>query len=368
MAWAAGANRVFAIERDKVAELATAIMRENRCSEVVTVLGDDAARVELPEPVDVLVSECIGSGGLGTTQIGAVLETRKRCVRPGGIVIPKSTTVVMAPVESVLTELYLKFWRSRPGGFAYDPAEIWARDQMYTVVLRPEELMGPPQDLFTLRYDLAEEYHGFSIEHTVPLTRRGTVHGIGVWFRCQLTDEVALDTSPGEPLTHWYQCYLPLREGIRVDAGDSLVVSVGHRYCSEESVWDWTVRSNSASTKPGRQTTLMSVSKMSAGTAGRPESENTGVGVVASLLETIRQRVDGEATSSYTRWLLDGGVDRYGAKVLEEANELVRAASAEGRDRTVEEAADLVYHLFVLLRGQGIELEDVTNELGRRRR
>ncbi len=96
-------------------------------------------------------------------------------------------------------------------------------------------------------------------------------------------------------------------------------------------------------------------------------AEELGPETLGELAETIRSRSDSGPEASYTKRLLDGGVDAYGAKVLEEAEEVVRAARCEGKTRTVEEAADLLYHLFVLLRGQHIELGDVARELRRRR-
>ncbi|MEN6459340.1 MAG: bifunctional phosphoribosyl-AMP cyclohydrolase/phosphoribosyl-ATP diphosphatase HisIE [Thermoguttaceae bacterium] len=97
-------------------------------------------------------------------------------------------------------------------------------------------------------------------------------------------------------------------------------------------------------------------------------AEELGPETLGELTETIRRRGSSEAEASYTKRLLEGGVEAYGAKVLEEAEEVVRAAREEGRQRTVEEVADVLYHLFVLLRGQGIELADVAEELRRRRR
>lgn len=88
---------------------------------------------------------------------------------------------------------------------------------------------------------------------------------------------------------------------------------------------------------------------------------------VGELIETIRQRRNADAKSSYTKRLLDGGIDAYGAKVLEEAEEVVRAAREEGKQRTVEEVADLLYHLFVLLRGEEIEINEIAIELINRR-
>jgi len=88
---------------------------------------------------------------------------------------------------------------------------------------------------------------------------------------------------------------------------------------------------------------------------------------IGELIETIKQRNNADVGSSYTKRLLDGGLEAYGAKVLEEAEEVVKAAGKEGKQRTIEEASDLLYHLLVLLKGQGIELDDIAMELIKRR-
>ncbi|NOS68268.1 MAG: bifunctional phosphoribosyl-AMP cyclohydrolase/phosphoribosyl-ATP diphosphatase HisIE [Candidatus Peribacteraceae bacterium] len=89
---------------------------------------------------------------------------------------------------------------------------------------------------------------------------------------------------------------------------------------------------------------------------------------IGLLLQTIKERSESAAADSYTKQLLNGGIDAYGAKVLEEAEEVVRAARCEGRQRTIEEASDVLFHLLVLLRGEGIELSDIAEELRRRRK
>lgn len=86
------------------------------------------------------------------------------------------------------------------------------------------------------------------------------------------------------------------------------------------------------------------------------------------LMRTISERSLSGDSSSYTKQLLNGGADTYGAKILEEAEEVVRAAKGEGKKRTAEEAADLLYHLLVLLQGQDIGIVEVANELLRRRK
>ena len=87
------------------------------------------------------------------------------------------------------------------------------------------------------------------------------------------------------------------------------------------------------------------------------------------LMDTIRQRADADPSESYTARLLANG-DLVARKVLEEAGELAFAAkdTATGLpdQRVVEEAADMLYHLLVLLKQQQVDPQRVADELDRR--
>jgi phosphoribosyl-ATP pyrophosphohydrolase len=87
------------------------------------------------------------------------------------------------------------------------------------------------------------------------------------------------------------------------------------------------------------------------------------------LEQTILARRTASGEKSYTAQLLAGGVEKIGGKVLEEAAEVVQAAGEPGdagREHYVREAADLVYHLLVLLAARDIRLTEVEAELARR--
>jgi len=84
------------------------------------------------------------------------------------------------------------------------------------------------------------------------------------------------------------------------------------------------------------------------------------------LYDIIKDRKENPVKGSYTNQLLDKGFERVAQKVGEEAVELIISAGNEGRQRTVEEAADLFYHLFVLLVQKEISLLDVEAELEKR--
>jgi phosphoribosyl-ATP pyrophosphohydrolase len=86
-------------------------------------------------------------------------------------------------------------------------------------------------------------------------------------------------------------------------------------------------------------------------------------------MAVIAERKANLPQGSYTTTLFAGGVEKIGTKITEEAGEVVAAAAEpgdEGRQHLVYEAADLVYHLCVLLVHRDIGLEDVENELARR--
>lgn len=88
---------------------------------------------------------------------------------------------------------------------------------------------------------------------------------------------------------------------------------------------------------------------------------------LASLDATLADRQRERPEGSYTVRLLDDENLRL-KKLGEETTELVAALAKEDRERIPEEAADLVYHLLVALRGSGVALEDVMERLERRRR
>lgn len=77
------------------------------------------------------------------------------------------------------------------------------------------------------------------------------------------------------------------------------------------------------------------------------------------LADTIRQRRSATADTSYTRQLLDAGPERCARKLGEEAVELVIAAVGQDGAAIEREAADLIYHLLVLLEARGVALADV---------
>ena len=90
--------------------------------------------------------------------------------------------------------------------------------------------------------------------------------------------------------------------------------------------------------------------------------------ILDELYAVILERRDHPTAESYTASLFAKGEDEILKKVGEEAVEVILAGKGQGQDRLASEAADLMYHLLVLLAARGVSLQDVERELARRRR
>jgi|HubBroStandDraft_4_1064222.scaffolds.fasta_scaffold01519_11 phosphoribosyl-ATP pyrophosphohydrolase/phosphoribosyl-AMP cyclohydrolase len=91
-----------------------------------------------------------------------------------------------------------------------------------------------------------------------------------------------------------------------------------------------------------------------------------GPAFIAHLQEIIRERANLRPEASYTASLLASGVSRIAQKVGEEALELALAGAGGSEKQVIAEAADLVYHLLVLLESRGVTLDQVAGELHNR--
>jgi phosphoribosyl-ATP pyrophosphohydrolase len=87
---------------------------------------------------------------------------------------------------------------------------------------------------------------------------------------------------------------------------------------------------------------------------------------IDELWGILQERQANPRPGSYTAELLSMGEDEIVKKIGEEAVEVILAVKGQGDERVVEETADLIYHLLVMLLSLGLSWEDVQAELARR--
>lgn len=118
----------------------------------------------------------------------------------------------------------------------------------------------------------------------------------------------------------------------------------------------------------GEQTCFHNKLKEAAGSEGTADRMSDPGAVLGELYALIETRKRDRPTGSYTTYLFDQGLDKILKKVGEEAGETIIAAKNSDVSLLAGEVSDLLYHLLVLLVERGVTLEQVQEELIRRRR
>lgn len=258
----AGAARVYSVEASNMADQAARLVAANGYGGEGRVLYEKAVPssllqspsppkivvvkgrvedVELPERVDIIVSEPLGFFLVHERMLEALVIARKRFLKAQGKIFPSSASLFVVP----LTDPVL--WNEQAA-----KASFWRSCDFYRV------------DLSSLESQALDEYFGqaavgyfssdsqlcdtpcvkhfdFSTltlrqlrEFSIPLdfvaSTTNLCHGLGCWFDAHFfagsTQKTTLSTSPSQPGTHWYQCKLLFRRPLALNASQRIVGSL----------------------------------------------------------------------------------------------------------------------------------------------
>jgi len=219
----AGAKKVYAVEASNMAQHAKELVAHNNLSKVIEVKFGKIEEIELPEKVDIIISEPMGYMLFNERMLETYLHAKK-WLKPGGNMYPTKGDLYVAPFTD--DALFMEhFGRSN----------FWCQTSFYNVNLTnirqnalQEYFRQPIVDTFDVRILMAKpvlhttdfltsseeslQKIYIPIQYTMLMT--GTIHGLAFWFEVGFLgkiNHVYLSTAPQEPLTHWYQvrCLLP---------------------------------------------------------------------------------------------------------------------------------------------------------------
>lgn len=230
----AGARKVYAVEASHMWEHAQLAVYSNGLQDVVEVIHGKMEAIEIPEMVDVIVSEWMGSFLLFESMLETVLYARDRYLKPGGKLYPARGNIYMAPLS------YDKYWAKKTdfldevyGINMSALAPIIRQEQSANCIrgkkLKSQYVNGPSVllgsfDISTVRLiDLERIVKAFDI----PAERDGPLSGFVLWFDVTFdgateADSLVLSSSPFCPDTHWHQDVFLLTESVLVEKGDSI--------------------------------------------------------------------------------------------------------------------------------------------------
>ncbi len=106
-----GAKRVYAVDASDIAERAKEIVKTNGFDDIITVMRGKVEELEIPEKVDVIVSEWMGYALLYESMLDSVLDARDRFLKPGGVMAPSQCKMMFALCDaSEILKDRVTFW------------------------------------------------------------------------------------------------------------------------------------------------------------------------------------------------------------------------------------------------------------------
>ena len=243
----AGARRVFAVERSAIAKIARRIVSTNGFENQIQIIHGDLEDVDLPERVDVVVSEWMGGLGVDENMFAPVVMARDRWLKPGGAMVPARVTAMLAPAWVADVDEANRHWLSRPHGIDMsDIARLTTHEShMLQSDIGPEDLLAAAQPLWThdaYTCSLAQADGVSESRLTFEAVGAGKLSALATWFTADMGDGNTLTNAVGCPDTHWGRLLLPLEGTVEIEPGTRIVVGVRCRpTVPGSSEFDWTV-------------------------------------------------------------------------------------------------------------------------------
>ncbi|HEY7792050.1 MAG TPA: class I SAM-dependent methyltransferase [Vicinamibacterales bacterium] len=239
LACRAGAARVYAVEFDAIIGLTRDICRDNGFADRVHFIHELSTRAALPERVDVVLTDQIGRFGFDAGLLAYLPDARARMLREDGVTIPRRLDLWIAPVTCPDGWARAAFWRTHPCGFELGAAARLARNTVYPVSLRSDQLLGAAQRLASVDPSVACDVIAGAVEMTIAAA--GTLHGIGGWFSAELAPGISMTNDPLAPdRIARRQAWFPIDEPIDAKPGDRVRATVHIRPL--DMVVSWHVR------------------------------------------------------------------------------------------------------------------------------
>jgi len=244
----AGARRVYAVEAEPVIEIAKRVIEDNGYTDRIIFMNDWSTYVELPEKVDVIVTETIGNLGFEEGILDWVADARKRFLKKGGRVIPQEVELFLAPVRYDPDRDRTSAWVEDFYGLDFSSVRDIAVNQVFPIRLDQADLLGPGAPM--LKVDLMEEVKGFyQGRNSIQIESNGVLQGLGGWFRSLLVDDVSITNAPPNQIPSWWHVFFPLEAPLDVQEGDYLLLEASINPSGGE--WSWKVKRQTDAPNPG---------------------------------------------------------------------------------------------------------------------
>ena len=235
-----GARKVYAIEPDDAVCVAKQVAIDNDCADKIEFIQALSTQIDLPEQVDVIISDLRGVIPLHQYHLAAIADARHRFLKPGGVQIPLQDTIWAALVcdPEYYHQKYLSPWTDAPHGCILTANRQFVTNSWHKHRIEPAQLLVEPQVWTTLDYTTDLE-PSVKATRTWTIDRSGTVHGIGMWFDALLAEGIGFSNAPERPECIYGNAWMPLTEPVDLDPGDRVSVTIQANLIGVDYLWSW---------------------------------------------------------------------------------------------------------------------------------
>jgi len=228
----AGAKKVYAVEASSMADIAQQLVYGNDLGSVIQVIKAKMEDVQLPEKVDIIISEPIGFMLVHERMLETYIDARDAWLKPGtGIMMPSTATMFFCPFtdETLFQDQQNKsiFWQNQDffgvNLSAIAPlAHCEYLSQPIVGNYSTSSLLSDRRVTHHVNFLTVtkEQLQQFEVPFSFVITKTAIMHGLACWFDASFNGSnsiVVLSTAPDSFHTHWYQCRLLIPNPIAVN-------------------------------------------------------------------------------------------------------------------------------------------------------
>lgn len=235
-----GAKRVYLVDPSPIMTLTRDIVAANHLEDRVICLHGRLSDVDIPEPVDIIVSVMTGNFLLTEDLLPVLFDARDRHLKPGGHLVPDAAVMEVAPVSSPeLHARHVGLWSTIQHDVDLSAGRTSAANSVHYLADPMPELrfLAEPAPVLSMEF-MNATYEPLHATLAQTALHAGECHGLVGWFRMRLGDQW-LTTSPTVPRLHWSPAYLPLDPPLHVERGATVTVALDRQPRGD---WSWRVR------------------------------------------------------------------------------------------------------------------------------
>jgi len=245
----AGAKKVYACDIDRSAlNIAIKTAKQKNLMDRIVFFNDLSSNVILPEKVDVLLAETVGSLGLDENIVPFVIDARTRLLKKGGKILPAKMNIWAAPMGQVIArtaspdEAIQILDRRRPVSHRRDDIKqaLWT-----TELISSNSLLSSPQKYTSIDFHKIKSPF-FDKEMVFKIKDDSSLAGFAIWFDVEWAPGFSTSTSPDDPATHWKQGMLWNKKELKLKKDQELlfrlIMGPQNEFFDTQSLTEWGFR------------------------------------------------------------------------------------------------------------------------------